>query len=161
MKCHDEFVTYTSAELRGMYIHIPKRIISLLSKYMQGGSMNEAGGMLFGSLRNNSLYILTATEPSHEDKFHRFSISMNKEKMQKRIDDMHYNHKQHYVGDWHTHPEHKPSPSPQDLLTAKGFLSNQDALNYFAMIIVSCISFSESYIGLCDRSKEYIFHVQE
>ncbi|WP_323902926.1 Mov34/MPN/PAD-1 family protein [Aeromonas hydrophila] len=161
MKCNDEFKTFLPDGLDGMYVHIPKRIIELLSKYKQQPSMNESGGMLFAGINNNSLYILAATEPSHEDKSHRFGIAMNKKKMQDKINEMYYKHNLHYVGDWHTHPEEKPTPSYQDLSTAKGFLNNQKSLNYFVMIIVSCTSFDDSYLGLCGKSREHRLNVQK
>lgn len=155
LKCSHDFKTFSPAGLEGINIHIASQVLDLLSMHKQNASRNESGGMLFATINNNDIYISVATVPSREDRSHRFGISMNKNGMQAKINEFYYKHSLHYVGDWHTHPEIKPSPSSQDLSTAKGFLSRQSSLNYFIMIIVSCDSFDKSYFGLCSRNKEY------
>ena len=43
----------------------------------------------------------------------------------------------HYVGDWHTHPELKPTPASLDISSMKDcFIKSIHELNYFVLTIV-------------------------
>ena len=74
----------------------------------------EAGGQLFARVRDNDWEIVTATGPRSGDRRGRFSFWPHRASEQEEIFEQHALGLD-YVGDWHTHPEDRPSPSPNDL----------------------------------------------
>ncbi|WP_157790955.1 Mov34/MPN/PAD-1 family protein [Bradyrhizobium elkanii] len=74
----------------------------------------EAGGQLFARVRGDDWEIVAATGPRSRDRRGRFSFRPHRDSEQEEI----YHHHAlgfDYVGDWHTHPEDEPTPSPEDL----------------------------------------------
>jgi integrative and conjugative element protein (TIGR02256 family) len=74
----------------------------------------EAGGQLFARVRDNDWKIVTATGPRSRDRRGRFSFWPHRASEQEEIFE-HHALGLDYVGDWHTHPEDTPTPSPDDL----------------------------------------------
>ena len=74
----------------------------------------EAGGQLFAVIANGRIEVVAATGPYPVDKRGRFSFSPSRFKERLDIFCM-YRRGLHYVGDWHTHPEPKPTPSSIDV----------------------------------------------
>lgn len=74
----------------------------------------EAGGQLFARISGNNWDIITATGPRSRDRRSRFSFWPHRASEQKEIFAQHARGLD-YVGDWHTHPEDTPTPSPDDL----------------------------------------------
>jgi integrative and conjugative element protein (TIGR02256 family) len=74
----------------------------------------EAGGQLFARVRGSEWEITTATGPKPRDRRSRFSFRPHRPSEQEEIFEHHVRGLD-YVGDWHTHPEDAPSPSPDDL----------------------------------------------
>ncbi len=74
----------------------------------------EAGGQLFAQVRDNNWEIATATGPRSRDRRGRFSFWPHRASEQEEIFE-HHALGLDYVGDWHTHPEDTPTPSPDDL----------------------------------------------
>jgi integrative and conjugative element protein (TIGR02256 family) len=81
------------------------------------GHHSEAGGILMGFRRGRHLEVTFATTPKREDKrtrvaferlslFHRDFAIRAWRRSAHRLD---------YLGEWHTHPEHRPRPSAIDL----------------------------------------------
>jgi hypothetical protein len=59
-----------------------------------------------------------------------------------------------YVGDWHTHPEASPAPSPRDIDSIREtFSESQLGLQGLILIIVGTTPVREDlYVGVCDRT---------
>ena len=102
---NDGFIIVTSAVLRQVNRH---RQIALED--------HEAGGILLGARRGRHIDITLATTPKRGDRrsrvgFHRLSLFHQSFAIRawRRL-----GCKLDYVGEWHTHPEHNPSPSPID-----------------------------------------------
>jgi integrative and conjugative element protein (TIGR02256 family) len=73
----------------------------------------EAGGQLFARLAPPDIIITEATGPAKKDKRSRFSFLPDRASEQLEINVM-YERGLHYVGDWHTHPAPRGTPSDRD-----------------------------------------------
>jgi integrative and conjugative element protein (TIGR02256 family) len=74
----------------------------------------EAGGQLFARVRGSDWEIITATGLRAKDRRSRFSFRPHRKSEQDEVFEQHKRGLD-YVGDWHTHPEDTPTPSPDDL----------------------------------------------
>jgi integrative and conjugative element protein (TIGR02256 family) len=73
----------------------------------------EAGGLLFARIDGRTITVEEATGPRRSDRRSRFSYSGDRIAEQLEIESM-FERGLHYVGDWHTHPEGRPTPSARD-----------------------------------------------
>jgi integrative and conjugative element protein (TIGR02256 family) len=73
----------------------------------------EAGGLLFARLAPGVIRVEEVTGPRATDRRGRRSYQGDRRAEQREIDGRHADGL-HYVGDWHTHPEPRPSPSAAD-----------------------------------------------
>ena len=76
----------------------------------------EAGGQLFARLTRYEIFVEEATGPRPEDLRTRMSYMPNRVSERREIREK-FAVGLHYVGDWHTHPETVPHPSPIDQAT--------------------------------------------
>ena len=103
----------------------------------------EAGGQLFARVRANDWDIVTATGPRARDRRGRFSFWPHRASEQQEIFE-HHAKGLDYVGDWHTHPEDTPSPSPDDLTSiAEVVRQSTHHLPGFLLLIVGRRPFPE------------------
>jgi len=116
-------------ELKRMNVHISKSVMNIIENYKQfKKNDNEAGGILFGQIMENNVYIMKASTPNKFDKASRYSFVCNKDAAQIIIDFEFKNSggKTIYFGEWHTHPENKPTPSSIDINMIKSqFFKNK------------------------------------
>lgn len=73
----------------------------------------EACGQLFARFDRENVTIARATGPHKGDRRGRFFCHPDRRVEQSEINEM-FAEGLHYVGDWHTHPEPRPSPSCRD-----------------------------------------------
>ena len=73
----------------------------------------EAGGQLFAHVAGSTWTVINATGPRTGDRRGRFHFWPDRGSEQAEIY-AHHDRGLEYVGDWHTHPEHLPTPSPDD-----------------------------------------------
>lgn len=98
-------------------VYFDQSVLDIFERHIQSDSGTEAGGILLGHVRGKHLEILEASEPTPQDRRLRYFFER-----------MIYGHKGlaerrwqeskgliRYVGEWHTHPQDVPSPSPTDL----------------------------------------------
>jgi len=144
-------VVFRSEEL-DLELSFSDNIIHELQKYRQTGAKLETGGMLFtSSLDSNVVDIDLISSASDLDVRRRFGFIPNKHSAQTIID-KNFENGLYYIGDWHTHPEFSPSPSPQDLKTIKSlFRKSKHDLTFFVILIL-CQSnnFKNSYVAFAD-----------
>lgn len=96
----------------------------------------EAGGQLFARVRADDWSVEQATGPRWSDFRSRFGFRPNRKAEQQEIEER-FTAGLHYVGDWHTHPESSPKPSPTDLSSMKDMVSaSGHELPGFLMMIV-------------------------
>ncbi len=111
-------------------------VLEIFSKYRQRGSEPEAGGLLFAQFEFPLIQIVEASPPHIADKRWR-TLFIPDRALQRRLIKKCFKKGWHFVGEWHTHPEPKPTPSRLDLDSmADAFRKSQHELNYFIMIIV-------------------------
>lgn len=95
----------------------------------------EAGGQLFARINGDEWLIEEATGPRRGDVRSRFGFRPNRRAEQREIDER-FASGLHYVGDWHTHPEAVPKPSPTDLSSMQAMVSTSNhELTGFLMLI--------------------------
>lgn len=103
----------------------------------------EAGGQLFARISNNDWEIVSATGPRLQDRRSRFSFWPHRASEQEEIFAQHARGLD-YVGDWHTHPEDTPKPSPDDLTSITQIVRRSTHhLPGFLLLIVGQRSFPE------------------
>ncbi|WP_412030909.1 Mov34/MPN/PAD-1 family protein [Halomonas sp. ML-15] len=129
-------------------------------KYRQSErSIPESGGLILGRIRGKYLDISDVTEPGRHDYQSRFKFI--------RRDCSHHqialktwereNSEVGYLGEWHTHPEKTPSPSPIDLLGwKKVVLDGHSPYCFFVIVGVQSFYFC---IGYLDPSGKVRFEV--
>lgn len=103
----------------------------------------EAGGHLFARVEDNLIEIVHASGPELKDLRSTLLFAFRKKAAQ-RIIDARFAKGEHYVGDWHTHPEDIPSPSGIDQTTmASRFKRSDHGLRSMIFCIVGRIPFPE------------------
>ncbi len=101
-----------------------------------GRSQPEAGGQLFARFDGPRIIVAEATGPRHTDRRTRTSYLPDRAAEQREIVERH-TCGLNYVGDWHTHPDSVPKPSPRDLASmAECVTKSAHALNGFLLVIV-------------------------
>ena len=91
--------------------------IKSLLKHAQLGQMDtEAAGVLIGERREGHIIINKISEPGPGDVRSRSSVNRVSPHHQELVYSEFRNSKgtQQYIGEWHTHPENHPTPSPLD-----------------------------------------------
>src|SRR6267378_3125357 len=87
-------------------------VLEHFAKYRQLRSwQREAGGQIFARLTLPDIYIEEATGPRRSDCRTRTTYRPNRRAEQREIAGRH-GQGLHFIGDWHTHPEALPVPSP-------------------------------------------------
>lgn len=96
----------------------------------------EAGGQLFAHIAGQRWEVVKATGPRRSDYRKRFIFFPSRKDDQEEINEA-FRDGLHYVGDWHTHPERKPTPSSLDLESMASMVrSSEYQLPGFLMVIV-------------------------
>lgn len=150
-------ISFGDSEL-GLEIAFTDRVIANLMKYRQTKLTSlEASGLLFSDLDSSSyprVIVSGNSSPSKYDKRSRRSVLTSPAHGQKIIDRK-FIAGHHYVGEWHTHPEPFPRPSPKDLSTARSlFLKSDHCLRYLLIVIVGTgDDFKSSFVGLLNETQ--------
>jgi integrative and conjugative element protein (TIGR02256 family) len=96
----------------------------------------ETGGILLAKITKNEVRIVEATRAETEASISRWLFKPSL-RQKRRIVRAAFSKDLHFIGEWHTHPEEDPNPSPLDIDSMKDtFLKSKHELNYFVMIIV-------------------------
>lgn len=117
----------------------------------------EAGGQLFARVEGSWIEVVEATGPRRTDRRGRNNYEPDRRAEQREIDER-FPLGLHFVGDWHTHPEDRPKPSPIDVQsTAEGVRRSRHALHAFVMVIVGCGPFPEAlHVSVHDGAGPYL-----
>jgi integrative and conjugative element protein (TIGR02256 family) len=103
----------------------------------------EAGGQLFARITRYEIFVEEATGPRPTDRRGRTHYIPDRQSERKEIRER-FALGLHYVGDWHTHPESTPIPSPIDCLTISDCSRRSThKLAGFLLIVVGNGSFPE------------------
>jgi integrative and conjugative element protein (TIGR02256 family) len=106
-------------------------------------NQTEAGGQLFARLTRYEIFVEEATGPRPTDRRGRTHYTPDRQAERKEIRER-FDLGLHYVGDWHTHPENVPVPSPIDRFTISDCSRRSThKLAGFLLIVVGNGSFPE------------------
>lgn len=95
-------------------IHFVDEVVEHFARYRQVRFWHrEAGGQLFARIDGKDIFVTEVTGPRPGDRRGRYHYQADLEVEQAEIDAMH-SRGLHYIGDWHSHPERVPRPSPRD-----------------------------------------------
>jgi integrative and conjugative element protein (TIGR02256 family) len=98
----------------GQILHFTEEVLQHFARCRQTRFWHrEAGGLLFARIVGDDITIEEATGPRRTDRRSRYSYQGDRRAEQREIDQRHARGLD-YVGDWHTHPERWPKPSPDD-----------------------------------------------
>lgn len=143
----------------GQVLYISEQVLDHFLSFRQKAlSDKEAGGQLFARQSKNDLYLELATGPRPTDKRSRASYVPDMKESQREINEQH-ERDLHFIGNWHTHPENKPSPSGIDIDTMKQCFdtAKQQALRGFILIIVGRDDFPDGlHVSIHDRESWYL-----
>ena len=120
-------------------IHISEEVLSILNKYKQNKNQNESGGIILGSVHeDNHVYVSKISEPNAFDKSSRCGFERDKKAAQLIVNVEFYesNGKIIYLGEWHTHPEKKPTPSFVDTKMIKQQYSSNKINETFLILLI-------------------------
>lgn len=105
------------ARFHRVIVRFSPEVLRVFDAHRQTGWFSrEAGGQLFADIDGNLWYVLAATGPRSADRRGRFHFWPDRKAEQREIDQQ-FAAGLAYVGDWHTHPEKVPKPSPNDTLS--------------------------------------------
>jgi integrative and conjugative element protein (TIGR02256 family) len=97
-----------------LVVHFADEVLAHFEKHKQDACWKrEAGGQLFARISPERWEITRATGPRRGDYRRRFRFFPRRADEQAEINAL-FQNGLHYVGDWHTHPEAAPKPSPMD-----------------------------------------------
>jgi integrative and conjugative element protein (TIGR02256 family) len=113
------------------------RVLEHFERYQQRRCWHrEAGGQLFARFAMPHIIVEEATGPRRGDRRSRYSYQPDRGAEQREIAERHAKGL-YFIGDWHTHPEHAPTPSDRDIDSITDSVAcSQHALNGFVLVIV-------------------------
>jgi hypothetical protein len=102
-------------------LHVHASVVAVLENYRQDQAGNERGGQLFVDvMRPDGLWLVEATPPHQNDKSGPTWLELDPRRCQEEI--VKANAKGlRLIGYWHSHPEHVPALSGQDIKSLKEF----------------------------------------
>lgn len=114
----------------------------------------EAGGQLFCRLDTGRILVEVASGPRRSDLRGRFFLWPNRADEQADINRL-FSARFHYIGDWHTHPEDHPAPSPEDLSKIRDILKrSRHSLRAMLLVVVGRAEFPAGiWCGLVSFSR--------
>ena len=129
-------------------------VMAHFEKYRQSMPWHkEAGGQLFAKLDLPRISVEIATGPRKTDKRTRTSYVADRAAEQAEIAE--YTRKGYqFIGDWHSHPQREPEPSPRDIESMTETVSkSQHSLRGFVLVIVGTgLGFNGLFVSVCDRT---------
>lgn len=132
----------------GLIVSIALPVLRLFGGSRQRLWQRERGGVLFAESigTNGRLEIVEATTPHADDRAGWNWLTLDHQRCLDEISDR-YTRGLHFVGYWHTHPEHTPKPSARDItVLQRNLLEGGVPLQKLIAVIVGT---DRSAAGLC------------
>ncbi|OGR27259.1 MAG: hypothetical protein A2277_01805 [Desulfobacterales bacterium RIFOXYA12_FULL_46_15] len=139
----------------GTVLFLPEVIKTFLKFQQKMPEDKEAGGYLLGKLFDKQLVIEVATEPGLNDLRNRYFVMRNRLIGNKILSKLWRRSKGELflAGEWHTHPESKPSPSAYDRTEIiKSFTNNYYPLKFMSVAIIGNGPIAKTWIGIQNSS---------
>lgn len=149
-KCDVELVYEVEGANRpGLIVIEPFAINAMRDLRQIEPDAHEAGGVLIGERRGDSLIVKEVTTPSPQDQSSRFHFVRRFFHHQFAIvnANRHTNGTSNYLGEWHTHPQDKPFPSTIDLKNWKKSLRGHEPC------LVAVVGRDEEWWALYEHGK--------
>lgn len=131
-------------------IKINDNVLTIMSKYIQCKSKYESGGILIGSIliEGKTIEINDCTEPIDLDKSSRcgfYRSNKHNELLERKWIDSNY--RKMYLGEWHTHPQSRPTPSHVDKQSWKRLIKSSITESPIVIFLIIGIETMEIWIG--------------
>lgn len=140
-------------EINKYIINIHKEPLEMLEHFTQREKkQHEAGGIILGVIIDEEVNILRLSVPTELDKSSRNNFERHRLSAQIAINHEFFNSNKKiiYLGEWHTHPEDTPSPSPTDEKMINQQFSKNTLNTNFLLLIIKGIK--DIYIGVIDKA---------
>jgi len=132
----------------GIIVITAPEVLKVFTKYIQDDELKlEAGGILLGYRRGQHFEITHATEPTKYDQRSRHHFVRSPEIHSEIAIDIWRGSHGHitYCGEWHTHPEASPSPSPIDI---REWMALSEKLPYNRAYVMTIVGTEQLWNGL-------------
>lgn len=132
-------------------IHIAENVLSIFDKHKQTKFQNESGGIVLGFVCGNyNIYISKVSLPNCFDKASRYNFERDRHVAQIIVNFEFHNSNGEiiYLGEWHTHPEQNPLPSPVDIKMIKNQYKENKINEDFLILLIQ--GTKSMYIGVYD-----------
>jgi len=129
-------------------IKFSAEVVAVVTGQIQQWGTVETGGVLMGYIGNETLYVEKASgsgpKAIHDDIY--FQADPNYIDMY--IDMVYANSggKLRYLGEWHTHPQITPEPSPKDIQSLDEIA--QSAADFVLLVIIGAVDYSPTTFAL-------------
>jgi integrative and conjugative element protein (TIGR02256 family) len=136
MALEDQGLLYLLPNDQGSLRIVPEVLAHLFAHRQHRLWRREAGGQLFAAIIENRIDVVEATGPRHSDRRCLFSYEPDRAAERAEIKERYERHL-HFVGDWHTHRELRPTPSHTDLESMRDMVTQSDhELSGFVLVVV-------------------------
>lgn len=133
------------------YVLFQVSVLETFESYRQSSlASTEAGGVLLGYVRAGHLEVIQATPPQAEDVRHRVRYERN-DPTHQALADLMWKESEggvRYLGEWHTHPEDRPTPSGVDIIGWRHRASQRQDARATLGVIVGRVAL---YVSLVDK----------
>ncbi|PEA35570.1 hypothetical protein CON45_29255 [Priestia megaterium] len=138
-----------------------KSVTKTLHSYKQiKKEQHESGGILLGKVYKDLIVVDSISEPSKADKSGRYYFERNVYQAQKIIKKA-WSESQGeriYLGEWHTHPEHIPTPSSDDKKLINNMLS--ESLMEIDFLIMVIVGIESDYVAVMPKEKKRLVQLE-
>lgn len=141
-----------AVESKGILMVMSEEVVQTFSQFVQNDiKKTEAGGIILGVRRHDHFEIVKVTTPTEFDKRSRAHWSRSDKLHSKIAEEMWRESKGEitYLGEWHTHPEIKPSPSFVDIEEWKKLCGKCHIRAGYIMVIVGI---SDLWCGVAQKN---------
>lgn len=133
----------------GLYLEFSEAVAQAFQKYRQGYAKNEAGGILLGRVYPGSHVVVeVATVPGPLDDAGPYFFNRSRRAAQEIINRAwrESGGAQNYLGEWHSHPVARPSPSGRDREMIRNMIRESIlGVNFLVLVVVGI---RENWVGL-------------
>ncbi|GBK65872.1 hypothetical protein PbDSM24746_58760 [Paenibacillus macerans] len=135
-----------------------QEVMGIMHSYRQiSKGLPESGGILLGRIyTDNRIIIDQISVPGKGDKSGRFFFERDVKRAQEIASGAweKSDGEVRYLGEWHTHPEAIPKPSPTDRKLIIGMIQDSILDQEFLFLVI--VGIQENYVGVSYKGKRYV-----
>jgi integrative and conjugative element protein (TIGR02256 family) len=133
----------------GLYVEFSAAVVETFLTHRQERSQNEAGGILLGRVYAESHVVLeVATMPNALDYAGPYYFNRSRQAAQEVVNRVwrDSNGERNYLGEWHSHPIARPTPSSRDRQMIRNmFRQSVMSVGFLFLVVVGT---KENWVGL-------------